>query len=131
MTKTKTHYSYRTVEQMGEKQNKIKAVQCEESVASCRRRCVRAEKRLCWLLKAVTFTIEIFCCMTSRPFISVVEYQFHTHSPSLLQILHEFCVRVINRRRKVSLLYGFCTHTQFESNVNRQFMALYQMQASQ
>lgn len=33
MTKTKTHYSYRTVEQMGEKQNKIKAVQCEESVA--------------------------------------------------------------------------------------------------
>lgn len=26
MTKTKAHYSYRTVEQMGEKQNKIKPV---------------------------------------------------------------------------------------------------------
>lgn len=59
MTKTKTHYSYRTVEQMEEKQNKIKAVQCEESVASCRRRCVRAEKRLCWLLKAVTISNRV------------------------------------------------------------------------
>lgn len=44
MTKTKTHYSYQTVEQMGE-QNKIKPVQCEELVASCRRRCVKAREK--------------------------------------------------------------------------------------